>query len=135
MKLVGYTSSRPFGGFVMPVPAQNSCLREYSVKFEATYKLPQLEHKYKNCYMQLFTSLNFLKKNDGIVMYSLLMMPKKNKLKTFFKILKNKNNSVHFVLENFFCKTINEFEEKLISYEIKELVISRKILKSKFKNI
>lgn len=55
MKFCAYATSRPIGQFVIPVPAQNSCLREYAVRNNLEYAMPQLEHKYQNCFMQLYS--------------------------------------------------------------------------------
>jgi sporadic carbohydrate cluster protein (TIGR04323 family) len=91
-KIIGYVTSQPFGGFCMPVPSQNSCLREYANKKNFTYQLPQLEHKYINCFMQLYTTINIAKQYDGIVMYSYEMLPVNSKLIDLIKLAFNKKS-------------------------------------------
>lgn len=70
LKVYGYATSRPFGDFNMPVPAQNTCLREYSTNINAQYVIPQLEHKFENCYMQLWTTIKSMQTGDILAMYS-----------------------------------------------------------------
>ena len=71
----GYVTSRPFAGLSVPVPAQNSCLREYARSLGQSYALPPLEHKFDNCYMQLYTVINSASPGDIIAMYSISMLP------------------------------------------------------------
>ena len=132
MLFFGYTTSRPFGGFCMPVPAQNSCLREYCDENKGKYVLPQLEHKYHNCYMQLFSTLNSCSQNSAILMYSILMMEmNKDKTKYFFEIIKKKNVQIHFVLENKIANSLEEFYKMSQNYKFKKFIISRKTLKER----
>jgi sporadic carbohydrate cluster protein (TIGR04323 family) len=46
IKFYTYATPKPFGGFVMPVPAQNSCMREYVSRQGGSYVLPLLELMY-----------------------------------------------------------------------------------------
>ena len=132
MKLIGYTFSRPFGGFIMPVPAQNSCLREYASKQDALYQLPQLEHKFENCFMQLFTTIKLLKKNEEIVIYSVLMMPTNNdKINKIFIEIKKRKSKIHFVLENKIVKNIEEYNKLIFPYKIKKLIQKKENLINK----
>ena len=53
LRYKGYVSSREFGGMKMPVPAQNSCLREF-VATETDVHPAHLESGFENCFHQLF---------------------------------------------------------------------------------
>ena len=88
MNYKGYVSSREFVGMSIPVPAQNSSLREYVSQKNGTYILPNLESSFHNCFHQLFGSLNNLNDNDMIVMYSLTMLVSKptGSINTFFQL-------------------------------------------------
>jgi len=122
----GYVSSREFGGMSIPVPAQNSSLREYISQKNGTYILPNLESSFHNCFHQLFGSLNNLNNNDMIVMYSLTMLPDGKKLDTFLDMCSLKNIGLAFVLENIsvrddFSIILNELESyKLSRLELNE---------------
>lgn len=127
--LVGYVTPRTFGQFCMPVPAQNSCLREYAIRNEFVYALPQCEHIFNNSYVQLFGTLNSLEVGGNIVMYSMLMLPEQSSaLQKIADILNIKNINIHFVLEN---KIINkEFDFcdfKLNKYIAKVAKLNRNI--------
>ena len=74
-KIVGYVTPRPFGPFSMPVPAQNSCLREYVASKDAIYGLPQCENIFPNSYVQLFGTINSIEPGGHVVMYSFHMLP------------------------------------------------------------
>ena len=67
MRVLGYVTSRSFQGLTIPVPAQNSCLREFAKAQKLVYVLPPLEHYFQNCYMQLFTLVKSLKEGDIIL--------------------------------------------------------------------
>lgn len=110
MKFCAYATSRPIGQFVIPVPAQNSCLREYAVRNNLEYAMPQLEHKYQNCFMQLYSVIENSEKNDIIGLYSLETFrenPKKSL--EIIKYALKKENSFYFVLENLSIKNIEDF--------------------------
>lgn len=123
-KYYGYVTSRPFGGMVIPVPAQNSCIREYILKKNGKYILPPLESYYQGCYHQLFGLLASLPQNSNIIMYSLSMLPLDNALKmiNIKNISIEKNIKYIFVLENCEC-TLNEirFENEARSYSLAKL--------------
>jgi len=97
----GYVTSRPFGSFVMPVPAQNSCLRDYVSRNGGVYVPPQLEHKFESCFMQLAGTTVKAGEGDFILMYSVEMIlesPEKS-----IKIMKRsfeRGTIFAFVLEN-----------------------------------
>jgi sporadic carbohydrate cluster protein (TIGR04323 family) len=55
--LKGYVTVRSFNRMAIPVPVQNMILRNYSQTMGMSYALPYGEHKYEDCYMQLFATL------------------------------------------------------------------------------
>ncbi len=110
----------------IPVPAQNSCIREYVSQKNGTYILPNLESSFDNCFHQLFGALNVLNKEDIIVMYSLTMLPSGEKLEAFIDKCKQKKIGLAFVLENItissnFSKILDEFE----SYNLSKLELDQ----------
>jgi sporadic carbohydrate cluster protein (TIGR04323 family) len=129
----GYVTSRPFGGFVMPVPAQNACMREYVRLREGIYVPPQLEHKFDNCFMQFFGTLRASNYEDIIIMYSLeMIIHGYKKLSPFLSEALERKTKFCFVLENIEIFTFNQFEEQhralvLRSLIIKEIDLSRRI--------
>ncbi len=85
---------------LIPVPAQNSCLREYVNNRNGIYILPILESCYENCFHQLFDILDNIPSNGQLIMYSVTMLPNADKAKYFFDKCAKKNISLIFVLEN-----------------------------------
>jgi len=122
-QIFGYVTSRPFGPFVMPVPAQNSCLREYALQRSLQYVPPQLEHKYSNCFMQLYGTIRRMPLDSKIVMYSVEILLEADSLK-LQKILNkffDKKIELNFVLENVIVKNQIEFDSLSLRYKIKKL--------------
>jgi sporadic carbohydrate cluster protein (TIGR04323 family) len=110
--ITGYVTPQQFGPFIMPVPAQNSCLREYALQMNFSYKMPQCEHIFPRCFMQLFTTLTSAELNSHIAMYSFHMMPKDDqKMKEILAIQKQKSLTFHYVLEKKIARTPDDLKE------------------------
>ena len=120
MRLLGYVTSREFQGFNIPVPAQNSCLREYANANNLIYVLPPLEHYFENCYMQLFTVIESLVEGDIIGMYSVAMLPTNFlKLKKIFDFIEEKDCSFYFILEAKKIYNLKQAKSLIFSYILK----------------
>ena len=107
-----YATPRPFGNFSMPVPAQNSCMREYASNNNYKYSLPFLELMYENCYAQLFRVIHNMPSNSCFLCYSIHMLPLYDNLKLskIIKLFTKKNILLHFILEG---KIVSSGEEIL----------------------
>jgi sporadic carbohydrate cluster protein (TIGR04323 family) len=138
MRVVGYVTSRSIGDLCIPVPAQNSCLREYARSVGAIYVLPPLEHNINDSYMQLYTAINISDHGDTIAMYSLMMMPScLHKLQGVFTASEAKKISFYFILESKRVENIDGFLSEFRSYELRSLIdahgyLSVKLLRSIF---
>jgi sporadic carbohydrate cluster protein (TIGR04323 family) len=122
----GYVSSRSFGGMSIPVPAQNSSLREYVAQQNGIYVLPNLESSFDNCFHQLFGAVNMVDSESTIVMYSLTMLPSGSKLTRFLSSCKIKNISLAFVLENILVsKNFSRIHDELESYKLSRLELDK----------
>lgn len=122
MRVLGYVTSRSFQGLTIPVPAQNSCLREYAKAQNLIYVLPPLEHYFEDCYMQLFTALKSIEKGDILAMYSAAMLPNDLvKLRYIFSELRIREGKIHFILEAKTIKNIDEARTILFSYSLKNM--------------
>lgn len=122
LKITGYVTPRQFGPFSMPVPAQNSCLREYAATMNYVYGMPQCEHIFANCYMQLFSTLNSAPEDGHIVMYSFHMMPdSKENLQKLLEIQKQKRLTFHYVLEKKTVSTPEEIREMMRAHTIAKI--------------
>lgn len=108
--IIGYVTPRPFGQFSMPVPAQNSCLREYAVGNGFSYAIPQCEHIFKDCYVQWFGTMNSAQQGQDIVIYSLLMLPTRGSdIEAMIEIMESKSLTIHSVLEKTLLRTRDDF--------------------------
>ena len=108
--LYGYVSTRSAYGISMPVPAQNSCLREYCKLRNITYILPRVEHHFDNSYSELLGLIEDCPHDTTIGMYTFLMLPLENEiaLNTVLASLSSKIN-LAFVLENIQISSVNQF--------------------------
>jgi sporadic carbohydrate cluster protein (TIGR04323 family) len=113
--IVGYVTPRPFGPFAMPVPAQNSCLREYVYALNSVYGLPQCENIFPDSYVQLFGTINQLENGGHLAMYSFHMFPKRESdLAPLMSKITLKSLNIHFVLERKILRNNSHLEELLI---------------------
>ena len=103
MKMYTYVTFRNMGDIFLPVPAQNSVLREVSNRLGVKYVLPRAEHFLKISYIELNSLLEISSKESLIGMYSFLMLPLDlSKLKVISDKLKERNLKIYFALENCF---------------------------------
>ena len=124
-KVFGYVTSRSFNGLTIPVPAQNSCLREYADSQNCLYVLPPLEHFFKNCYMQLNTVINNIGENDIIAMYSAGMLPKSiEKSKKLINKIQSRKASLYVILEAKIIYEWSDINQLLFSYSVRGMLDS-----------
>jgi sporadic carbohydrate cluster protein (TIGR04323 family) len=97
----GYVTSRPFGQYCIPVPLQSLALRDYCQRMNVVYVLPANENIFPNSYMVLEGMIRDLGDYEGIVMYSMHMLPQRSerRRKIFERVLEQ-GCSVHIVLES-----------------------------------
>ena len=108
--LNGYVTVRPFGDMFIPVPVQNMLLRNYCTTKGFKYALPLGEHKYQNCYMQLFATINLFKTEGKIGMCSAMMLPMGTRLyNQFLEAVLEKNIEIHCLFEDMCLKSRADF--------------------------
>jgi len=96
----GYIFSRTINGNLIPQKVQNLVIRDYAKRKNLFLKLSAVEYTFKNSYLMLNSVLKSLNVLNGIVFYSLNMLPKeKNKRKKIFNMFINKKKELHFALE------------------------------------
>lgn len=115
-----YVSSRPFGGLNIPVPLQSLALRDYCTKNELPYVLPVNENSFEKSYLVLDGLVKDLTGYDGLIMYSLKMLPNRStrRIDLYKKVL-NQKCEIYFVLENLKIKHNSDIEkiENLLNLE------------------
>ena len=116
----GYIFSRKIDSNFIPQRVQNLVIKDYCERNNLFFKLSATEYKMQNSYLMFNTLIQEIKKIDGIVFYSLFMLPetKKDRLKIYKKIL-FKKKQLHFSLEE--IKLVNKTHIKKIEdiYQIK----------------
>ena len=130
----GYIFSRSINKNFIPQRVQNLVIRDFAYRKKIFFKLSLTEYNMKNCYIMLNTFLKDINKIDGIIFYSIEMLPtdKKEALKLIDLFLKKKK-SLYFALEEL------KVSSKKDLMRIKEiLMIKKNYMKKKdviYKNI
>ncbi len=73
----GYIASRMIGDSRVPQHIQNMVIREYCRQRGLTFKLSATEYAVPHCYLMLEKLVDELPAHDGIVAYSMFMLPRR----------------------------------------------------------
>jgi sporadic carbohydrate cluster protein (TIGR04323 family) len=96
----GYIASRPVRGDRIPQHVQNLVVRDYVQRTGLTFKLSAVEYAMPGCYMMLETVLDELPTLDGIVCYSLFMLPQRAEARdAVYRRVLGAGRSLHGALE------------------------------------
>lgn len=106
----GYVCSRPiFGGDRAPQHVQNIVLRDYARRKELTYLLSAVEYTMPGCFQMFETLLDELPRLDGVLCYSLFMLPDDDaKRITFYNKILSAGKSIHFAVEDFVISNLSD---------------------------
>jgi len=72
----GYISSRKINNSRIPQHIQNLVVRDYAIKNNLDFKLSATEFAMPDCFLVLDGTLKTIESLDGIILYSLFMLPK-----------------------------------------------------------
>ena len=108
----GYIFSRTIDGSFIPHRVQNLVIKDYCQRKKLFFKLSATEYKMKDSYIMLNAVLKELNKIDGVVFYSVFMLPEDSRLrkKIYNLFLKSKKN-LHFALEEIVLKNLSSLKE------------------------
>ena len=117
--IYGYVTVRKFSGMAIPVPVQNMLLRKYATELGCAYALPKNEHKYEDCFMQLFDTIKATPNGAGIAMCSAFMLPRISGIydELYHSILE-KNITIHCLFE---AKVLHQKNHFIELYELMKL--------------
>ncbi len=73
--LQGYIGSRPYFGSRAPQHVQNLVIRDYCSRIDKPFLLSATEYAMPNCYMMLERVMQEIAEIEGIILYSLFMLP------------------------------------------------------------
>lgn len=97
----GYIGSRPYGGVRVPQQIQNLAIREYCRRNGHTFLLSATEYTMPACYMMLEEVAREAPSLEGVVLYSLFMLPERQARRrdTCMRIL-DSGATIHGAVEN-----------------------------------
>ena len=101
----GYIFSKEIRGNFIPQRVQNLVIKDYSLRNKLFFKLSATEYNFQN-HKNLKQVLKRIKSFDGMIFYSLFMLPeiKKDRYFIYNKFLNNKKE-LHFALEELTVKS------------------------------
>jgi sporadic carbohydrate cluster protein (TIGR04323 family) len=97
----GYIASRKVRGQLMPQQVQNLVVRDYARRKGLTYKLSATEYGMDGCYMMLESVLQELDSLEGVILFSLFMLPKRaERRRAIYDRVLESGASLHAALED-----------------------------------
>lgn len=97
----GYIASRPVRGLMQPQQVQNLVVRDYAGRRGLTYLLSATEYAMPACYLILETVMRELPEIEGIICYSLFMLPERAaRRRELYERIFASGCSLHGALEN-----------------------------------
>ena len=107
----GYVSCREFGGLSIPVPVQSTFLRDYCARKGFLYKLHVNENEFPHSYMVLDGMLQELDGLEGILMFSMFMLPQRpQRRRGVYERILATGIELHFPLENLVIRRPEDVE-------------------------
>ena len=95
-----YVTSRPFGGFNIPVAVQNVFLRNYANQNDLVYMLPVNEFMFPNCFIQLEAAIAEMEDIEGLLMCSIFMLPAEpDRRRRIYERVYSIEGAIHFAIE------------------------------------
>ena len=100
-RLRGYIGSRPYFGDRAPQHVQNLVVRDYCNRIGGQFYLSATEFIMQGCYMMLEEALREFPGIDGIALYSIYMLPKREerRRRVYDRVLEA-GGSLHGAVEN-----------------------------------
>lgn len=118
----GYISSRPVSGISTPQRVQNLVIRDYTARRGLGFKLSATEYAMSGCYMILSDVLKELAELEGIVLFSLFMLPANaTKRREIYQTVLSHETELHCALEGLVLrseKDILQLEDTLMFSQI-----------------
>ena len=117
----GYIFSRPFLGERVPQHVQNLVIRDYCKKQGLLYLLSATEYAMANSHLILQQVLNQLPNLDGIVFYSLFLLPEDTaERERVIQIILKKEKTIYFAVEGLKISNKSEFERIETIWQVKK---------------
>lgn len=96
----GYIASRPVRGLTQPQKVQNLVVRDYAARRGLGYRLSATEYAMPGSYLVLESVLDELPSVDGVILYSLFMLPERfeRRRRVYHRVL-DAGRTLHAALE------------------------------------
>ena len=121
--LRGYIFSRPFMGERVPQHVQNLVIRDYCKKQGFQYLLSATEYAMPNSHLILQQVLDELPKLDGIVFYSLFLLPEDTTERyRVIQIILKKEKTIYFAVEGLKISNKTELETIETIWQVKKVL-------------
>ena len=116
----GYITARPVRGSHVPQRVQNLVVRDYTQRNNLEFRLSEVEYLMPGCYIMLNSVVAELPDLDGVVAYSLFMMPQRaERRRQVWQSFLEAGKVLHFAVENFALSTMDDLRtaEDILSLE------------------
>ena len=124
-RLRGYIFSREIAGSLIPQRVQNLVIRDYCARQGAVFLLSNTAYYMPDCYMMLDATLRDLASIDGIVFYSLEMLPEDPlRRRALFDAVLDAGREFRFALEELAVRTSSDCDlvEEILA--VKKLAVT-----------
>ena len=107
----GYITARHVRGSHVPQRVQNLVVRDYTQRNGIQFRLSEVEYLMPGCYIMLNSVISELPHLDGIVAYSLFLLPKRpeRRLQVYRSFL-DKGRTLHCAIESFALSTEDDIQ-------------------------
>ena len=119
----GYIFSRPFMGERVPQHVQNMVIRDYCKKQGLQYLLSATEYAMPNSHLILQQVLDELSELDGIIFYSLFLLPEDTTERDrVIQIILKKEKTIYFAVEGLRISNKAEYKRIEIIWQVKKVL-------------
>ena len=119
----GYIFSRPFMGERVPQHVQNLVIRDYCKKQGLQYLLSATEYAMPNSHLILQQVLDELSELDGIIFYSLFLLPEDTTERDrVIQIILKKEKTIYFAVEGLRISNKAEYKRIEIIWQVKKVL-------------
>ena len=126
----GYIFSREINDNFIPQRVQNLIIRDFALRNKIFFKLSSTEYNMKNSYTMLNSLIQDYLKIDGIIFYSIEMLPNDKKfINNLMKTFVEKKKKIYFALEEIKVSNKNDIKKIIEILLIKKFSMKKEKLK------
>ncbi len=119
----GYIASRPILGNRTPQHVQNLVIRDYAQRHQLAYRLSAAEYAMPHCYLMLEQVALELERLDGMIVYSLFMLPRRpERRRRLWRRLVETGSVFHAALEELWVKHDDDIERVETIFRLQTVV-------------